>query len=184
MSKTHFAENGKVFTLTWLEPRLHVYDHCARQLAATWPFHKLHQTMRRWNLQMSWNAYVYRFTRLCNYAAYTPACLKLIVFQHTCKLPRTLHYTIFMWLSGPQTGLWHGICFCIPPWVWVWVPSCIPNSWFWAHEFGYDFHFAFQIPDFRPMSLGMTSILHSKFSIQRKQTARWNSWWNSCPKSD
>ena len=52
------------------------------------------------------------------------------------------------------------------------------------HEFGCGFHLAFQIPDFGPMSLGMTSILHSKFSIQRKQTARWNSWWNSCPKSD
>ncbi len=33
-------------------------------------------------------------------------------------------------------------------------------------------------------SLGMSSILHSKFSIQRKQTARWNSWWNSCPKKN
>ena len=33
------------------------------------------------------------------------------------------------------------------------------------HEFGYEFHLAFQIPDFGPMSLGMTSILHSKFLI-------------------
>ena len=40
-----------------------------------------------------------------------------------------------MWLSEPQTGLWHLICFCIPPWVWVWVPSCIQYSGFWGHEF-------------------------------------------------
>ena len=30
-------------------------------------------------------------TTLCNYAAYTPACLKLIVFQHSCELPSLLH---------------------------------------------------------------------------------------------
>jgi len=34
---------------------------------------------------------LYRFTTLCNYPAYTPACLKLIVFQHTCKLQTALH---------------------------------------------------------------------------------------------
>ena len=34
---------------------------------------------------------LYLFATLCNYAAYTPACLKPIVFQHTCKLPSLLH---------------------------------------------------------------------------------------------
>ena len=90
-----------------------------------------------------------------------------------------------MWLSESQTGLWHGICFCIPSWVWVWVPSCIPNSWFWAHEFGYDFHLAFQIPDFRPMGLGMSSISHSKFPILGPWVWVWvpscipNSWFSA-----
>ena len=34
-------------------------------------------------------------------------------------------------------------------------------------EFGYEFHLAFQIPDFRPMILGMTSIPNSRFKESR-----------------
>ena len=47
---------------------------------------------------------LYGATRLCNYAAYTPACLELIVFQHTCKLPRTLH-TISTHIKDPVLAI-------------------------------------------------------------------------------
>ena len=50
---------------------------------------------RKWSWSIRTKRYrfltLYRFTTLRNYAAYTPGYLKLIVLQHTCKLPSLLH---------------------------------------------------------------------------------------------